>query len=758
MSKLKFICILLLLNIPNIYAQNKVWKGYFSYNQIEDVTSFENAYYAASENALFLQNYTTNDNAIFNSVNDFKPDKISAIFYSESTKKIIVGNENGLIVIINSDGSIVNKFGIIQEVPVAPTRKRINHIYEYNNKLYFACGYGISVINLNTLEFDGTYFIGPNGAETNVLQTTVLNGVIYAVTTANGIKSINVNNPFIYDFSQWQTFDSGFWSGIVSFNNRIVASNSNGMLYQYNASFQPIFNTVEPVKKLKATQDYIIITTNNYVYVLNTSGNLVKQITDIPQINAEIFTAATVVGSEIILGTQKQGLYKTTLSGNSPYVSLSPDGPIQNEIFRATKAPNKLWAVYGKYTASYNPYPLEELPISKFSTNTGWEHIKYDDLLQAKSISAITYNPRKPDEIFASSHFSGLLKITPAEIVLYNNTNTGPNGIETVLTDPAVGLRINGGTFDKDGNLWITNAFIAKPLKVLRANGQWNSYDFSAIVGSAEPHYGPLTIDKNGTKWVPSRDDGLIGFNDLLGNKSIVIDENIGNLPTNDVRCVAVDNRNQLWIGTSRGLRVLSSVDKFVSENELTTNNIVIQEGDLAQELFFQQYILDIVVDGANRKWVSIAGGGVFLVSPNGQQTIYKFDKSNSPLPSNNINDIEIDGVSGEVFFATDKGMVSFLGTSTKPSDNLANVYVYPNPVRPNYTGTVKISGLTDKANVKITDIEGNLVYETTSSGGTIEWDTLVFGKHKAASGVYMVFLSTDDGENTNVKKIMIIR
>ena len=110
------------------------------------------------------------------------------------------------------------------------------------------------------------------------------------------------------------------------------------------------------------------------------------------------------------------------------------------------------------------------------------------------------------------------------------------------------------------------------------------------------------------------------------------------------------------------------------------------------------------------------------------------------------------------MFFVTDKGIVSFLGTSTKPSDSLGDVFVYPNPVRPNFSGTVKISGLTDKANIKITDIEGNLVHETTSSGGTIEWDTKAFGKHKVASGVYMIFVASQDGTDSTVKKVMIIR
>jgi hypothetical protein len=307
--------------------------------------------------------------------------------------------------------------------------------------------------------------------------------------------------------------------------------------------------------------------------------------------------------------------------------------------------------------------------------------------------------------------------------------------------------------------LWVTNAYVNNGLKVLKSNNTWQSYNLSTVIpNTTNERYGNLDIDKNGTKWVATFLNGFYGFNENYSNKFIVVNEESGNLPSNDVRCVAVDNRNQLWIGTFKGLRILNSIDKFVSENELTTTNIVIQEGDLAQELFYQQVIQDIKVDGSNNKWVSIADAGVFQVSPNGQTTLRRFTKENSPLPSNNVFDIDIDEVTGEVFFATDKGLVSYLGTSTKGDDNLENVYAYPNPVRPGYTGTVKISGLMDKVNLKITDIEGNLVFETTSSGGTVEWDTTAFGKYKVASGVYMVFVTSNDAAETTVKKIMVVR
>ena len=190
----------------------------------------------------------------------------------------------------------------------------------------------------------------------------------------------------------------------------------------------------------------------------------------------------------------------------------------------------------------------------------------------------------------------------------------------------------------------------------------------------------------------------------------------------------------------------------------MKANAIIFIEDGVAKELLQEQSITDIAVNGSNQKWISTADSGVFFFSANGQETIYHFTKDNSPLPSDMVTDIEINAATGEVFFATNKGLVSLQGVSTRPADSLDNVYVYPNPVRPNFEGTVKVAGLVSKANIKITDIEGNLVHETTSEGGTIEWDTTAFGKHKVASGVYMIFIAAEDATETAVKKVMIIR
>ena len=741
---------------------NQMWKGYFSYNEIVDVESASNAVFASTQNALFSQVIASSNLNIYNSITGLKPDVISTIHHSESFNKTFVGNKNGLILIQNPDGSVTTKVDVIEEVPVPPNKKKINDFYEFNGRLYVATDYGISVIDVATSEFITTYFIGTAGEETEVLQTTVLNNEIYAVTRSFGIRKANINNPNLFDFSQWQTFDTNFWSGIVTFNNQLVATNTNARTYSYNgASFQEILNHNQIGLKLKTNGNELIITTQNNIYVLGQSFNIMAHITQIPDLNVK-FTAATVVDEFIYVGTEKNGLFSTPITNPTVFTAMSPNGPLQNYAFRVKKGKNKLWMVHGDYSQQFNPYPLDDLGISTYTTDNSWQVLPYQDLLGAKSLSDIAINPSRSNEVFVTSYFSGMLKFQGEEVELLNNTNTGPNGLESLVLsgNPSyIDIRINSPAFDKEGNLWVTNGLVDRGIKVLRANGQWQSFDLTGITANlATGRYNSMAIDKNSTKWIAAYNDGVVAFNENYSNKFIVINQENADIPAPVVNCLAIDNRNQLWIGTMAGLRVLSSIDRFITETELDVFPIIIQEGDLAQELFYQQPILDIAVDGANRKWVSIADGGVFLVSSNGQQTFYRFDKSNSPLPSNNILDIEIDGVSGEVFFVTDKGMVSFLGTSTKPSDGLGDVYVYPNPVRPNFVGTVKISGLTDKANIKITDIEGNLVYETTSSGGTIEWDTTAFGKYKVASGVYMIFVASEDGLDSTVKKVMIVR
>ena len=754
---------LFLVTFQTSFAQtNLLWKGYFSYTEIKDVSESPTKLYAASENALFSKNLSTNDIKTTNTIDGLSGQTITALHHSIAFNKTIVGYENGLLIVINDvDGSMLQVVDIINK-SLAPNIKRVNHFMEHDGIVYVSCDFGIVQYKLATLEFGDTYFIGPAGQEVKVFQTTVFNNEIYAVTQYNGIRKASVSNPNLIDFAQWQLFDGGYWNGIVTFNNQLIAIGTNNKVYSHTGTaFLEFANLNQPGLDIRATTDGLIVTTLNHVYVYGTTLNQIAHIQS-AQVN-EIpvtFTCATIINGVIYIGTNENGIVSSPIINTTAFEFIKPDGPSRNNIFAIQTTTTDLWAVYGGYSSNYNPFeyyvPASQFGISKYKEN-GWLNIPYSEVLGAKAISRIIVNPTNENEVYASSYFSGLLKIeNEIPTILYNNTNSGLESLSPNFTD----IRINGTAFDRNGNLWVTNSLIKNGLKVLKTDGQWQSYNMENISANyLDLNFGRLTIDKNGTKWMATSGDGAVAFNESANIfKKIISGPDLGNLPSNDVRVIAIDARGEAWIGTNKGLRKLSSVGSYNSDDQMKANPIIIVEDGLNQELLFEQFITDIVVDGANQKWIGTADSGVFLFSSNGQETIYHFTKDNSPLPSNAINDIDINSTSGEVFIATDRGMVSFKGTSTKPSDNLQDVYVYPNPVRPEFVGTVKIAGLLSKANVKITDIEGNLVYETTSIGGTIEWDTTAFGKYKVASGVYMIFIAAEDASETAVKKVMIIR
>ncbi|WP_370526684.1 T9SS type A sorting domain-containing protein [Flavobacterium sp. MDT1-60] len=664
-----------------------------------------------------------------------------------------------MIVINETDGNMLKKVDIINK-QLAPNLKKINHFMEHNGLLYVSCDFGIVQFNLTTLQFGDTYFIGDNGAEISVKQTTFFNGFIYAATSS-GIRRANSTNPNLNDFSQWIVVNSGDWSSVETLDTELIAINTVGYIHRFNSvTFVGFLQLSQPSVDMRAKNHNLFITIPNTVYIYTNQMVLNRQITNAQVLDNTLnFTCATAVGDAIYIGTKEKGLFSSMLSGSTAFENNTPTGPARNNIFSLDVTPNVLWTVYGDYDSFYNPYPLDSYGVSKYSAS-GWLNIPYSDVYDAKSMTKIIVNPADEKQVYASSFFSGLLKVEDdVPQFLYNEKNSG---LESITTEGPnyIDVRINGTAFDKTGNLWVTNSRIKNGLKVLRTNGQWGSYSMTSIIDDAEASsYGNIVIDRNSVKWIATNRDGVVGFNEATNTfKKMTFGADAGNLPIADVRSIAIDTKNQLWIGTTKGLRVLSNVSSFQNESQLKANPVIIMEDNLAQELLYEQFITSIAVDGANNKWIGTTDAGVFMVSPNGQETKYHFTISNSPLPSNVINDIKINSTTGEVFIATNKGMISFKGIATDANEDLNNVYVYPNPVRPTYSGTVKVAGLIDKANIKITDIEGNLVYETTSEGGTIEWDTTAFGRYKVASGVYMIFISAQDGGETKVKKVMIIR
>ncbi|MDG1328370.1 MAG: two-component regulator propeller domain-containing protein [Flavobacteriaceae bacterium] len=759
--------IIAVMQVFFLQAQNfeNNWTGYFSYASLKSISQGNDKIYAAAENSIFIYDLSTQETETISTINGLSGKEITTAYYSENYGLYVVGYKNGLIeIVIDGDENILKVVDIREKLTIPPDSKQINHFYEYNDKLYISTGYGISVYNMGTLEFGDTYYIGDLGGQIAVTQTTVFGDLIYASTSNNGIKSALVNDENIIDYQEWTTSSLGGYKGIQTLGTELYVLNNTNILFKQDSDlgFIEIDSFSSSVIDFGVQSNILTITTENTVQAFEEGYNLLAEVNNLMGYDYTL-QSGFYFNNIFYLGTSTLGMLVVP---ESPQEALQvlPAGPLYNQPFSIDASPGQLWVSYGDVDLTFNPFPLTRKGISNFK-NEAWKNIKYDSLIDQLGVNDVNdlvyvkINPENPFVSYMSSYQKGLLKLNGQEpSILYNETNSP---MDIALENEDEGIRVYGADFDREQNLWFVQSKIDNGLLKLTPDGQFQTIDISNIIDAeSELALSKVAVSRTGYVFFGAVENGLIGYNPTT-NQFNKIGEGLGsgNLPTTDIKALVFDNQNRLWIGTRKGLRVLYSVGSFFESGaETDAQPIIILEDGVPQELLFLQSITDIEVDGSNNKWISTATSGVFYLSSNGQETLFRFTSDNSPLPSDNVLDIAIDDSSGKVYFATNDGLVAFNGTSTAARDDLENVYAFPNPVRPNFTGNVTIKGLTAKANVKITDITGNLVFETTSEGGSVQWDTTAFGKYKVASGVYLILITSDDNLQTKVAKIMIIR
>ncbi len=759
MKHLSFFLLLFLTTVGIAQNFEDEWKGFFSYVSVKSITQGNDKLFVGAENAVFSFDLSTQEIKTISTINGLSGELISTIYYSEDYRVLFIGYENGLIdVVIDGEEDVLKVVDILEKPTIPPNRKRINHFYEYNEQLYIATDYGISVYDIDRLEFGDTYFIGELGAQIQVTQTTVLDPYIYASTLDEGLKRARIDSEDLIDFAEWQSISGGGMVGVQSLGNTIFFARTNNTIQQLGVGIVASFSD-NIVDFYTSDDEVLTITTENTINAYDSNFNLLSSLNFLNNLDDEFQSGISLL-QNFYIGTEENGLLRVPF-GSNQYDQILPDGPILNNPFSIDASPGQLWVAFGDITQTSNPFPIDERGISNLREGA-WTNIPFEDLLGATDIVKVTINPDNPNEVYMSSYIEGLLKIedqTP--VLLLDETNSN---LEEAIVPPNgsnAGIRLFGSEFDRDGNLWVVQSLIDNAVLRLGSTQQFQKIDISDFIEPlGEQALKAIDISREGNIFIATTNNGVIGYNTST-NTFNKIGEGLGqgNLPRKNVKAVKFDASNRLWIGTTKGLRVLFNVGGFFDAGtNIDAQQIIILDDGVPQELLFEQTITDIEVDGSNNKWIATATSGVFYLSANGQETLLRFTKSNSPLPSNNVQDIAIDDSTGRVYFATVNGLVAFEGTSTAPRDNLENVYAFPNPVRPGFTGNVTIDGLTADANVKITDIEGNLVFETTSQGGSVLWDTSAFGKYKVASGVYMVLITSDDQLETKVTKIMVIR
>ena len=775
---MKFIAILFfsILSIPICISQN--WNGHYSYHNSIDTSIGNGKIFTASENAIYI--YSTQDDqlSIITTIDGLSGDFISNIYYSTNFNKLIIGYENGLIQIVDfNNDNILTIYDIIEKTTIPPNKKKINEFTEVDNIIYISTDYGVSLYDLNSLEFGDSLFIGEGGTQQQVNQTIINDNFLYAVLPDfGGIKRVNLDLDII-NYQNWELVYSGDFDFILNIDDSFVFTNENNVFFNENGTFSQVISLSQTIKKIVINEGKIIITSEDKIFIYDTNFNLTNSSIISSNFNTN-FNSSELYNNYIYVATSSNGLLKININNIQQNYSILPAGPLDNNVFSISSLYGSLWATFGDYTSTYNPYPLARKGVSHWSDEY-WNNINYDSIPEnAVNLNNISINPFNLNNIFISSYHGGLLEISDESLSLFDQSNSG---LESLISNETNynSVRISGSNFDDSGTLWLMNSRVDNPLKSFNLDtNQWSSYDFTQIIPDGfndELGFSDIVIGSNGTKWIGGLNSGLIGFNENAGNPLLkrINDNDVGNLPSPYVKSLAMDNNNHLWIGTIKGLRVLYNTSNFFDAN-VSTQQIVIEEDGIYKELLEQQFISDIKVDGSNNKWVGTIGSGLFYFSQNGQQTIYHFTKNNSPLPSNNINDIALDFVNGLVFIATDKGLVSFDSGGSTTSSTLNESYVYPNPVRPSFNMNIekiKISGITEDINIKITDISGNLVAEANSNvnnryngfnleidGGIAYWNGKNLANNSVSSGVYIVMLSDLDSYDTKILKIMIIR
>ena len=720
------------------HAQTSKWSDLFSYNNVLKIREDGDRLIAATENGIFYYYPGTGEIKKLSKANGLHEVKISAFDYNATTQTGIVGYQNGSMDVITPNGIF-----LIIDIPLANGyngSKRINDIFINGDKAIISAGYGVSIFNVTKREFGDTAFFTTGAAYDAVNSAVLKDNIVYAATS-KGLKYHELNATFPV-YSSWVSptnFQGDYKkidaSGIIAF-----ASNNDLKFGNFpNLSTKAGFSNVQDVK---VAGNQIIVTDQTQVYVYGLNGTQQKNFNAEESINTAI-----VYNSQVFTGTRFSGMY------NEQKSSFRPDGPYNNKSYKISLLNDQIWVSTGGRKDNFNNPDVALLGYYHFD-GSKWIYPEYFRNNNQFNILDVVPNPANPSEVY----FTNFIYSVTNGIYKMENNEFSKQYPEASNARPI------GCTFDESNTLFCSVSFLDGLATgtgfyyLDRAQDKFIPKSLGVSNGAQKP------FTKNGILYIPvPRVGGLIMY-DYNNTPSSFSDDKFklitkdNNLPVSQVYSVNVDNNDDVWIGTKEGLRILSNPKAAILESNPQTDPIIIEQNGIGEELFKDAEILQIAVDSGNQKWISIGGGGVFYISSSGDKTIYHFTQSNSPLPNDTVTDIKVDHKTGKVYFVTLDGVMVYQGDASEVTSNFGNVLVYPNPVvYSQYKGNVRIKGLAQKTNIRITDAAGNLVHSAVANGGYFEWNLNNQRGVRVASGIYYVLMTNEDGTDTATAKIAVV-
>ncbi|MFH2141726.1 MAG: T9SS type A sorting domain-containing protein [Bacteroidota bacterium] len=769
--KHSFLVFIIFLIIHLINAQIAVgeWRDHLAYNKAIRVVEVGDKIYCATETAVFYLNTQDNSLTKLSKVNGLSDIGVSSIAYSQANDILIITYTNANIDMI-SNNTIYNISDIKRKQIIG--NKTINNILIIDNLAYLSCGFGIVVVDIINKEIKDTYYIGDQGSLINVYELTS-DGQYFYAATEQGIYKALKSSPYLVNYEFWDRMEDiphydkkintiKYFNGNIYFNYDSDVSGGD-RLYGYKTGSVWRLDSLayaysENIFSIEVTNNHLVVCTNYLVAIYNNDESRKELYMNYANGNSKPRHAIYDKYLNLWVADNEYGLIR---KGESTIECIFPNGPEGNGSWNMSVSNGDLWVVTGAVDGSWTNKWASAI-IYRFNNET-WSTYSKKNIPAFDSIRDlvnILVSPLNSSIVYVASYFNGLIEFKNGSISnIFNSQNST---IEPIL--PGTTIRIYGLDMDESGNVWVTNSMAQRPFSVLTPDGQWFSLPYGSFFDNS--FIGEILITQNNHKWVLlPRGKGLFAFDDkgTFDNSNdddylafSVLDEN-GKILTNELYSIAKDLNGTIWLGTNMGILVYYHPENVFEGTDFYAQQIIIQMDGTTQYLLETETITAIEVDGANRKWIGTQSGGVFLMSEDGTQQIYNFNKDNSPLLSNTIKCIAIDQISGEVFFGTDKGIISYRGSATNGDPDFTNVYVFPNPVKNNYTGLITVTGLVANVNVKFTDISGNIVYETTALGGQAIWDGNDFSGNRVQTGVYLVFCTNEDGSKTHVTKLLLI-
>lgn len=742
------------------------WRTHLPYHRVIAVEPVGNKIYAATNFELYYYDMEDNSINIINKVNGLSDIGISTIRYNESQRKLLVAYTNANIDLIDVNNNVKNMSDIKDKNIVG--NKNINHIFFDGDLAYVACGFGIVVFDLKKEEVKDSYYIGDQGDAVNVTDVAIYNGRIYA-STDDGIYYAAKDATNLANYSAWH-FDTSLihphlpYSEMEVFADKLLLNYDGGFnadtLFVLNDTQWSYFdvNSISQKQELRAYDDRLLICNNYDVRVYDRNMTETLNIYH-PAGAIQPNSAAIDKNGHYWIGDTFRGLIKTTNSWDN--MDVMPNGPSSKNAFELQACGDQVWIATGGHASNWGKRYMKD-GVARFDGSwTIFDANTLPDFGEYSDFVCTATDPNDPSVTYVGTWGYGILKFKDNTLVeIYNSDNSTlePWVQATEYTN------ISGLAFDSKGNLWVANTGATKLLSVMERNGTWHSYSLGGSLSGID--IGTLTIDDNDYKWIIRRGGELIVFNDN-GTLENSADDRVATLTTatgnghlaGAVNCLAVDHAGAVWAGTSNGPCLFEdsraifngsnydAVQKKVPRNDGT---------DQYDYLFDGSNVISMAaVKGSDKMWFGLETGVYLMSFESKPKQIHYFNTDNSPLLDNTVRTMAIDR-SGEIFFGTDNGVISYRGESATPEPVVSDVVAYPNPVRPGFTGFVGIKGLVSNSLVRITTVDGAFVTQLISEGGQAVWDCTDINGVKVQPGVYFIYTSTKDGANKFATKILI--